>query len=82
MMTGDWIDALFADDLLSWRTYLYTQLERVCFDRMKEAIYRDKIKTGDKSDLRKITDEFAELLPSMDTRVQFNKHMRESKYGL
>ncbi len=82
MMTGDWIDKLFADDLLSWRTYLYTQLDRCCFDRMKEAIYRDSIRDGGRDELRKITDEFSELLPTANPMHQFNKHMRESKYGL
>jgi hypothetical protein len=77
MMTGDWIDKLFADDLLSWRTYLTTQMEYLSCDRLAMAMYTYRIKTGDRDELRKITDEFADLIPPLDPKKQFEKHMKQ-----
>jgi hypothetical protein len=77
MMTGDWIDKLFADDLLSWRTYLITQMEYLSCDRMAMAQYAHRIDTGDRDELRKLTDEFADLIPPLDPKKQFEKHMKQ-----
>jgi hypothetical protein len=77
MMTGDWIDKLFADDLLSWRTYLTTQMEYLSCDRLAMAQYTYRIKTGDRDELRKLTDEFADLIPPIDPKKQFEKHMKQ-----
>ncbi len=76
MMTGDWIDKLFADDLLSWRTYLTTQMEYLSCDRMQMMEYHNRIKEGGKDELRKLTDEFADLIPPLDPKKQFEKHMK------
>ncbi len=38
--------------------------------------YHNRIKEGGKEELRKLTDEFADLIPPLDPKKQFEKHMK------
>lgn len=74
MQTGDWIDKLFSDDLVSFKSYLHGQMEFITFQTRREYWdYWQRIQTGDKKKLMKIADEFKELLPVRDPAKQFNE---------
>lgn len=75
MKTGDWIDQLFSDDLQSWRTYLFTQMEYITVSPMEYSYLWNRINEGDKSDLIEITQKLKELVPPIDPARIFNDRM-------